>query len=473
MKYTIFVFMVIAVTTSCKPEKKVKIHPEIEEAPVVGGYDISFNAGRIYNSVVCRNDVSQSYALYLPPDYDTAKTFPVIYFIDPHADGLMPVTKYKTLAEKFHFIFAGSNNSKNGNTLETNAAFINNVIEDVRHRFSVDDRQQYVAGFSGGSRVASFIALNSGEIRGVIAMGGGMVKIEKTTSSGFYYIGIAGLEDFNATEMISQKELFSRIGLKNDFLMFDGKHEWCPVDILNTVITGLQFDAMQKKIIPYDKAMVENFIVESNRKVNELKKKNQLTELNDYYSLEINFLKGLADVEKLTVEKLELENSGKYIKAKEEKANAEARETVLKEQYAQLFLEKNSGWWSDEIKMLQKKADKAKNENERLLYKRVINYLSLVAYMYSDHSIKNNDLDGANRLLDIYKMIDPQNSEHAYLHAKVAARKNETETVFTFLNEAVDLGFKDLERLKTDNDFYVLKNNSEFAKVELRIRQSN
>jgi hypothetical protein len=45
------------------------------------------------------------------------------------------------------------------------------MLEDLKQRFAVDDSVIYLAGFSGGSRVAGSIALTEGTIAGVIGCG--------------------------------------------------------------------------------------------------------------------------------------------------------------------------------------------------------------------------------------------------------------------------------------------------------------
>src|ERR1700735_1842902 len=70
--------------------------------------------GQVIDSVICKADPTQSYALYVPAK-GQKEALPIIYFFDPHADGALPVKKYKALADAYGFILAGSNNSKNGN----------------------------------------------------------------------------------------------------------------------------------------------------------------------------------------------------------------------------------------------------------------------------------------------------------------------------------------------------------------------
>ena len=74
-----------------------------------------FPTGEVIEEVVCRLDADQSYALYLPSDYDAERTWPILYALDastrgPHR-GTRPVTLYRDVAERFGYIVASSNNS--------------------------------------------------------------------------------------------------------------------------------------------------------------------------------------------------------------------------------------------------------------------------------------------------------------------------------------------------------------------------
>src|SRR5215510_1879698 len=128
-----------------------------------------FPTGQIIPEVKCAADALQSYALYLPTKYDPAQAWPVIFAFDPGARGQVPVERYQAAAEKYGYIVAGSNNSRNG-SMEGSMAAVRAISADISARFTVDRRRVYTAGMSGGARVAMAVALGSnGQIAGVMA----------------------------------------------------------------------------------------------------------------------------------------------------------------------------------------------------------------------------------------------------------------------------------------------------------------
>ena len=98
-----------------------------------------------------------SYALYLPTAYAPAKVWPIVYFFDPGGRGRRPVELYKDVAEKYGFVIAGSNNSRNFSPDQSKS--VNAIWLDTHLRLALDEHRIYTSGFSGGARVAGAMAL--------------------------------------------------------------------------------------------------------------------------------------------------------------------------------------------------------------------------------------------------------------------------------------------------------------------------
>src|SRR5262249_30997679 len=87
--------------------------------------------------VTCSADSNQSYALYLPLSYTVEKHWPMIYFFDPRGQNRRPIEMYKDIAEKYGFIIAGSNNSRNFGSNPSQA--VNSIWQDTHARLSLDE----------------------------------------------------------------------------------------------------------------------------------------------------------------------------------------------------------------------------------------------------------------------------------------------------------------------------------------------
>ena len=71
----------------------------------------------------------------------------------------------QTAAEKFGYIVAASNNSRNG-PMGGSSQAMKAMWQDTQQRFPIAEQRRYVAGMSGGARVATSIALVLPGLRG-------------------------------------------------------------------------------------------------------------------------------------------------------------------------------------------------------------------------------------------------------------------------------------------------------------------
>ena len=158
--------------------------------------------GVLLPKIIAAHDARQSYALYLPSNYTAAKHWPIVYAFDPAARGALPVGLLKAAAEKYGYIVAGSNNSRNGSgQLEGEAAQA--MFDDTHARLSIDDRRVYLAGFSGGARLSAELAQHCACAAGVILAGAGF---QPTPRDSFAVFSVIGSYDFNYGEMIALDE---------------------------------------------------------------------------------------------------------------------------------------------------------------------------------------------------------------------------------------------------------------------------
>jgi len=181
--------------------------------------------GRVIERVECRGDATQTYALYLPSAYSPDRAWPILYCLDPGARGRMPVQCFQTAAEHAGVILAGSNNSRNG-SLDIARDAIRWLLADTQERFALDNARTYIAGFSGGARLALAWAANS-RIAGVIACGAGFGSAMPKEIP-FRLFAAAGVDDFNYDEVYALSRDLSRRGSPVRFAQFDGGHDWLP-----------------------------------------------------------------------------------------------------------------------------------------------------------------------------------------------------------------------------------------------------
>ena len=206
--------------------------------------------------VACADDPSQTYALYLPAAYSRERQWGVIFAFHPAARGPLMVEKFRAAAEQYGFIVAASNNSRNG-PHAVSAAAAKAMILDVGGRFSVDARRVYLAGMSGGARVATSIALGNTLIAGVIASSAGFPDSQPRASVPFAVFGTAGTEDFNYLEM---RQLDRRLSSPHFLAVFRGGHTLPPDDVAFDAIEWMELQAMRSGRRGRDEALAARML---------------------------------------------------------------------------------------------------------------------------------------------------------------------------------------------------------------------
>jgi dienelactone hydrolase len=455
--------LVINLLSFCK-KHHTKEEKQADRKETTSTLDTVTSKGIVVDTVKCGNDITQSYAIYLPTAYKYNLSYPVIFIFDPQARGKLPVKKYQVLAEKYGYILAGSNNSKNGQPWETTEQNTRMLIDDVCSRFAIDKRRIYTMGFSGGARVASSLAISRGDIRGVIGCGGGFPQTDHPIQSAFSFMGMVGNIDFNYIEMNNLDKELDKTSLPHQLIVFDGKHEWPDEKIMQEGFLWFAFRAMKEEALPIDETMIQEYKKNASVDILGLKKSGNPNSLYISLKKHINYLEGLTDViewQKMSIELGKSEKLQMVFKSREQTKNAE---TGKQQEYMQAMTSKDMNWWIEQIGILNKYISSGRTE-EKQFTGRLKNYISLVSNLQTNQALKNNDYKSAQWFLQIYELADPENPDMYYLKAYMSAHDGKEQDAIKYLKIALKLGYTDAARLKTDATFESARKNPEFEEI--------
>jgi len=213
---------------------------------------------------------------------------------------------------------------------------------------------------------------------------------------------------------------------------------------------------MRNKSIAPDKNFIQAFL----QKKNKPGEQNPLVQYSQCNQV-ISFLKGLTDVSSYQHKLEELVRSGSYRKEVQQQQNVLQTESSMKQNYMQCFENKDLNWWKDEIARMRT----IKSGPQETMYQRLLSYLSLASYSFSNNAIKQNNFSAAGQFLAIYKLADPENSEQPFLTACLYARQGDQGKAIAALQEAIQLGLKDKVKIETEESFRELHSNAEFNRL--------
>jgi dienelactone hydrolase len=286
--------------------------------------------GAVHASVAVNADASNSYALYLPEAYSTGKRWPLLLVFDPFARGEVSVKLFQEAAENYGFIVVGSNNSRN---FEDPSAAIRLLWADIRQRYALDPRRIYVAGLSGGARVASSVALACKNcIAGVIACGAGLPQGATTPGPEVSdWFLVAGTTDFNYPEQLHLKESFDARNVMSRFVVYDGAHGWMPKDFADRALAWLQLRAIAKGLAPVDKEFIGKQFESRQSEAQSAQKAGDILAATRSYREIAHDFRTFRDVKEQEALAKSLSESDEFRKAKKnEKAGLELQDEVAK-----------------------------------------------------------------------------------------------------------------------------------------------
>jgi predicted esterase len=419
---------------------------------------VIYKAGT-FQKISCRKDVNETYTAYFPNNYLPNKKMPVIVVFDAHARGKSAARKFQQSADNFGFLIIASNNAKNG--LKTINHTVNTLFDDVFSRFKINTKQVYTAGFSGGAKVAASVAIQQGGIAGVISIAAGLPQAGQQTANFFDFAGIVGIDDFNYLEMIELDKQLGLLGFNHNLLLTPKAHEWPDDSTINSAVEWLQIVAMKKGLIQSDDHILRNYIERNSKYINSLILADDVYKAKYKYEVFISSLKGLIDISEYTKSYQVLLKNPNIKKQKSEFEKTAEQEGAQQQVYIKYFKSQAFNKISQEINVLKRKI-KTADFNKKHSAQRLLNYISMLSYIFIDSYIQQGDLESVERYLANYKQADKNNPDLYFFYASLYDKKGQEKKALNELKKAIELGFADKDRLYQDGYFTNIVNLPEF-----------
>jgi len=435
----------------------------------------ALSPGKVNEQVVTQTDPEQSYAAFLPPDYDSQRSWPTVFCLDPRARGATAISRFVPAAQKYGFVVLCSNNSRNGLDGPTITKIFTTFWEDAHRRINIDQKRTYVAGFSGGARLAaSFAARCRGCLTGVIATGAGFPpEPQPDQNIAFAYFAAAGVDDFNAAELWELEKKFRSLKAPFHFESFAGGHEWAPEATIERALLWLNLQAMKTGSLATDDKFIESQFVSRTNGVDQLMAQKNYSEAQRELLSIIRDFKGLKDSNATQAKSDEL------AKSNELKKDERIHEAAFKQQLNEAG-EIYSLWMKapnpDEVRSprydassriadFRKRRDEAADSPARRLARRVLSQLLIQSIESAQAALRSNKAEVAVINLQLAKEIDTKNPNLVFELARAFAIKRDKGSTLDTLEEAISLGFKDSVRLRSDEAFSFVSTDARFRKL--------
>lgn len=453
--------------------KKLLLVFALVAAPAVFAQELTLSKGKLQDSLVVNDSISESFALYLPKNFELTKKWPVIFVFDMQSRGKRAASMLISSAENEGYVVAASNSINNKLTITSNVRVASRMMNRVAEIIPVHTKRIYAAGFSGGARFASLLPTFISSISGVLSCGAAINNIEVLNpKKPFHFIGVVGVEDYNYSEMLTTEKVLNKMKFPNQLFAFQGGSKWPSQKYITMALQTFTLSAMAKGNIEKN----DDFIQKTYNA--------QLVETNDLLSTQplmaqdrlwgvMEIFQPHKNIDSLKLSSKTLRKTKHYRSQKRSRSAAMFKESLTQEDFA-YYLEEdvltynynNLGWWKYQMEEL-KKYQKSPNQFEKNMGKRLEGYLN--ALMEDNLDIltqeKTVDLEAVNFIYMLKTITAPATVENYFAVISNSTILDDFGTALFYLEELLKTGFTDTEKIYTIENTALLRITPEFNEI--------
>ena len=430
-----------------------------------------FSKGVIIDTVWVDKQLEESYSFYAPKSYEPSKSSPVIFIFEPMARGKTGIEPFVLAAETYGYLLVCSNNSKNG-PYDQNYDIAARLFYKITSELNVDSKRLYTAGFSGGGRLASAIAVKSNQIQGVVSCGAAynLDSGNLPSTQIFSLATIMGNEDMNYYELAFTEKYLDKINFSHEIFSFEINHRWPNNEQMLLAFDWMQLEAYKKLLIPLNKEVIHRIYHKFYDLARSKEARNDLIVSVDEYKRILNSFNRYYQLDSIREKVDKLSQSKNY--GSQKKMNEALLETEKKLTYDFLNrfgsdLEKNSynlEWWTKRIEKLKKKQT-SKSIMEQKMYSRLLYRLYAHAVETVNYTDQIKTLEQRMFCYDLCILIYPGRPVPYLRQIGIAMALNKSDLALDYLEKLLNSGFDNREFIIEHIPLQALQNNDRFNKL--------
>lgn len=433
-----------------------------------------FKVGEVTNKVPVKNS-SDTFSLYLPSTFNPNQLSSIVFVFDPGGNGSYGINVFVEAAEKYNYILVCSDATRNGRSYEENFKSANILFKTIFSTFSIDEKQIYAAGFSGGSRLASSIAALTNQFQAVIACGAGMTvnKAYKPKENMFSFIGLVGDQDMNYQEMLNTKQSLDKVNVPNELITYEDTHRWPPKRQILRAFEWLELQAYRKQIRKFDRNNVNSFYRKQYSIADSLYNgKRYIRALSELKHLQ-NIFQYFVNTDSIQKKIKQLESSKDYKKQYNHHLHYLDLENKLFLKFSKTYKQEvlngassdNFSWWKKEINALNEMISKAKTIGEKRAYERLKFSLQAGTYESSVSYIISKDFKRALYCDQLSVLLRPTNGYFHYRLAVSYARNENFSKMISSLKKSKNLNFQYFQQVEKTPEFKKYNQRKKFLRL--------
>jgi tetratricopeptide (TPR) repeat protein len=236
-------------------------------------------------------------------------------------------------------------------------------------------------------------------------------------------------------------------GISNRLMIFDGIHEWPPESTLEKGLLALYLKGVKDRVIDKNRHIIHNEYTTYKNKV-----KNAEISLNRYHTAQtaIFLFEEIKSIRPFQKALTRMNNSGVLNKQLRKLETFRKVERKYQRTYRQAFSSKDVKWWKHQIHQIQQQVHASSDSLKQVFYERIRQFISMMAFVHASSAIKTQNMQEAEKYLNIYSLADSANPDFYYLKAQYAMLQDGRDSAIKYLKKAVNQGFDDFYKIKKE-----------------------
>ena len=441
---------------------------------LLNAQELTFKKGVVTDSVIINDSIQESFALYLPKNFEVSKNWPVIFLFDELGRGRQLVRFFQDSAEKEGYILAASNSIHDSLPISQNILISNRMFNKTFQLFSIHPKRIYTGGIANGGRLASIVPVFVPNIDGVVSFGGSLGNVEVlSTKNMFHYIGIVSKEDYNYPIMLADELVLNGLKFPNQLLLMNNGNKMQEQHQLQKAMQIFTLSSMAKGSIPLNETFINKSYEANLAEIDSLIASNKLLEAEKLIQETQSVYRVHLKVDELKEKLKNLKKDKLFRTQKRNENNVFFKESLIKEDYA-YYLEEdvltynfnNLGWWNFQMEDL-KKYEKSQNVAERQMGKRLYGYVNALVDDTEDVLKKEKVVD-EDALLFVFMLktiTDPKEYDSYLEIISLSSKIEDYGTALFYMEELLKNGFTDKETIYNLEHTALLRITPEFNEL--------
>lgn len=395
--------------------------------------------GAIYQNIRSEGDTSVFYNIYVPAGTGHNK-LPLLVLLDPHGNTAPALKQYTALADQYKVILAGFNASENEMPFGTIWNAFNPWIHELYKKAPIDSTLVFIAGFSGGARVATQIEGQMNNIIATALCGAGPANISTWASKTAPVMMFTGTGDFNFMEI---NNLYSDFNIKRQrsLQLFAGTHQWPPANAFE------DFFVLIKHLSDPDFVASEMYFL-NNAKTH---LKNQRPDMAFYSASNAAFAIGNENSEHLRHFADSLKRNFPH-DFSEKIIQCSKTETILQKRISSMFQNADTSEYFFLVDSINNQIATDSTTLNADMMRRTKAWCGIAAYSFASQAHRMN-VPFLFSILRMYEYTEPGNPDMLILMSAWYAKNKECMKARIYLNQAKKHGFNNQKKLDSMKEF--------------------